>query len=157
MQSKQQSKRKWKNLSSNCTRGQYVTIPVVLVEVTGLKSTVLIWESQKSWIIDLFPYIGFASFASSKFLLFWDLIIAPRINLLSISASSEKHGPNLIGYIDVGDGCWRPTVLVTILGCWWRDLLPRVRHQHQISDTNITLWRIMMLMTDVSTSGFVKR
>ena len=22
------------------------------------------------------------------------------------------------GYIDVGDGCWRPNVLVTDLGCW---------------------------------------
>ena len=24
------------------------------------------------------------------------------------------------GYIDVGDGCWRPNVLVTIMRCWWR-------------------------------------
>ena len=23
-----------------------------------------------------------------------------------------------IGYIDVGDGCWRPNVLVTRFGCW---------------------------------------
>ena len=23
------------------------------------------------------------------------------------------------GYIDVGDGCWRPNVLVTSLRCWW--------------------------------------
>ena len=25
-----------------------------------------------------------------------------------------------IGFIDVGDGCWRRNVLVTILRCWWR-------------------------------------
>ena len=24
----------------------------------------------------------------------------------------------LAGYIDVGDGCWRPNVLVTSLRCW---------------------------------------
>ena len=23
------------------------------------------------------------------------------------------------GYIDVGDGCWRPNVLVTRFRCWW--------------------------------------
>ena len=36
--------------------------------------------------------------------------------------------------------------------CRWR-----VRHQHQISVTDITFWRIMMLVTDVSPSGFVYR
>ena len=41
------------------------------------------------------------------------------------------------GYIDVGDGCWRPNVLVT---------------SHVV---NIAFWRIMMVVTDVSTSGFV--
>ena len=25
---------------------------------------------------------------------------------------------NLKGYIDVGDGCWKPNVLVTRFGCW---------------------------------------
>jgi len=26
---------------------------------------------------------------------------------------------SFFGYIDVGDGCWRPNVLVTSLRCWW--------------------------------------
>ena len=25
-----------------------------------------------------------------------------------------------VGYIDVGDGCWRRNVFVTIIRCWWR-------------------------------------
>ena len=25
-----------------------------------------------------------------------------------------------VGYIDVGDGCWRRNLLVTTLRCWWR-------------------------------------
>ena len=32
-----------------------------------------------------------------------------------------------------------------------------VRHQHQISVTNITFWHIMMLVTDFSNPGFVYR
>ena len=62
------------------------------------------------------------------------------------------------GYIDVGDGCWRPYVLVTnVFGRWWQVKSPtsRVRNQHQISVTNITFWRIMMLVTDVSPLGSV--
>jgi len=63
------------------------------------------------------------------------------------------------GYIDVGDGCWWANVLVTRFGCWWQVTSPtsRVRHQHQISVTNITFCRIMMLVTDVSPSGSVWR
>ena len=51
----------------------------------------------------------------------------------------------------------RPNVLVKRFGCWWRDLpaTSRVRHQHQVSVTNITFWRIMMSVTDVSPSGSV--
>ena len=30
-----------------------------------------------------------------------------------------KNGTILTGYIDVGDSCWRPNVLVTSLRCWW--------------------------------------
>ena len=47
-------------------------------------------------------------------------------------------------YIDVGDGCLRPNVLMTIFGWWWQVTLPisRVRHQYQISVTNITSRRI---------------
>ena len=26
---------------------------------------------------------------------------------------------NHVSYIEVGDGCWRPNVLVTSLRCWW--------------------------------------
>ena len=48
---------------------------------------------------------------------------------------------------------WRPNE-VTIFECWWQVMSPtsRVRHQQQISVTNITFWRIMMLVTDVSPS-----
>ena len=36
------------------------------------------------------------------------------------------------GYIDVGDGCWRPNVLVKKFGRWWQvtSSISRVRHQH---------------------------
>ena len=39
---------------------------------------------------------------------------------------------------------------------WWQvtSTISIVRHQHQISVTNITFWRIMMLVTDVSNPGF---
>ena len=30
------------------------------------------------------------------------------------------HFYALVWYIDVGDGCWKRNVLVTILRCWWR-------------------------------------
>ena len=45
-------------------------------------------------------------------------------------------------HIDVG--CWRPNMLVLSLGCWWQVTTPksRVRHQYQISVTNITSRRI---------------
>ena len=64
---------------------------------------------------------------------------------LSPTSKSRK-----MGYIDVGDGCWRPNVLVTKFGRCWQVKSPtsRVRHQHQISVTNITFWHIMMLVTD---------
>ena len=32
--------------------------------------------------------------------------------------SSEKPLAEITGYIDVGDGCWRPNVLVTKFGRW---------------------------------------
>ena len=30
----------------------------------------------------------------------------------------KNFGIGKFGYIDVGDGCWRPNVLVTSLRCW---------------------------------------
>ena len=65
--------------------------------------------------------------------------------------------PLFSGYIDVGDRCWRPNVLVTRFGCCRQVTSPtsKVRHQHQISVINVTFWRIMMLVTDVSLSGSV--
>ena len=62
------------------------------------------------------------------------------------------------GYIDVGDGCWRPNVLMTRFGCWWQVTSPtsRVRHQHQIAVTNITIWHIMMLVTDWNVTNMRK-
>ena len=60
----------------------------------------------------------------------------------------------IIGYIDVGDGRWRPNVMVTTIICWWRFwsfwsptstiflhkcVLPRFKicHQHRHSVTDI--------------------
>ena len=53
-------------------------------------------------------------------------------------------------------------MLVTDVGdqmCWRQDLDAgdKSRNQHRELDTNITFWRTMMLMTDVSPSGSVKR
>ena len=44
----------------------------------------------------------------------------------------------MFGYIDVGDGCWRPNVLVTSLTCWM--ILPptyQISHHHKV--TNVTM------------------
>ena len=51
-------------------------------------------------------------------------------------------------YIVVGGGYWRPNFLMTVVRCWWQITSPRLRasYQHQISVTNITFWRIMMLV-----------
>ena len=63
----------------------------------------------------------------------------------------------------VGRTIFRVTsMLVTDVGdqmCWWQVTSPtsRVRHQHQISVTNITLWHIMILETGLSYSDFVNR
>ena len=46
-----------------------------------------------------------------------------------------------IGYIYVGDGCWRRDVLVTILSCWWRVLA--------ISVTNILYFLTLTLGTSI--------
>ena len=69
-----------------------------------------------------------------------------------------KSGCHLKSYIDVGDGCWRPNVLVTRFRCWRQVTSPtsRVRHQHQISVTNITSWHIMMLVTDWNVTNMQK-
>ena len=47
-------------------------------------------------------------------------------------------------YFDVAYRNWRPNLLVTSWGCRWQVTLSlsRVWHQHQISVTNITFWRI---------------
>ena len=39
-----------------------------------------------------------------------------------------------MGYIDVGDGCWRPNVLVTIFWCWQQVTPPisNISHRHRI-------------------------
>ena len=53
----------------------------------------------------------------------WSNIVNPNIrcmklglvgNLLIVGGTTI----DFIGYIDVGDGCWRPNVLVTSLRCW---------------------------------------
>ena len=45
---------------------------------------------------------------------------------------------NFEGYIDVGDGCWRRNVLVTILRWWWRRHRDGFGHfGHQCSVANI--------------------
>ena len=38
-----------------------------------------------------------------------------------------------VGYMDVGDGCWRRNQLVTTFRCWWPSMSPRYRcwHQHE--------------------------
>ena len=40
------------------------------------------------------------------------------------------------GHIDVGDGCWRPNVLVPSLRCWWS--IQDVGDRHIEKTTNIT-------------------
>jgi len=47
---------------------------------------------------------------------------------------SNKHG-----YIDVGDGCWRRNVLVTITRWWWRFWPSEFSHQHPQIVSNITV------------------
>ena len=39
-----------------------------------------------------------------------------------------------MGYIDVGDGCWRPNVLMTRFGCWQQVTPPisNISHRHRI-------------------------
>ena len=62
----------------------------------------------------------------------------------------HKSITDIKGYIDVGDGCWRPNVLVTSLRCWWpiqdvgdrfrmlvTDLMHWENHQHNEKVTNI--------------------
>ena len=47
-----------------------------------------------------------------------------------------------VGYIDVGDGCWRRNQLVTTFICWWRNMSPRYRcwHQHIKKVIKINPW-----------------
>ena len=45
----------------------------------------------------------------------------------------NSHG-FINGYIDVGDGCSRPTVLVTSLGCWWQVMSPKIQDSDLISE-----------------------
>ena len=43
------------------------------------------------------------------------------IHLSKLETNNGKGGKyraNHVSYIDVGDGCWRPNVLVTSLRCW---------------------------------------
>ena len=40
------------------------------------------------------------------------------LTIVSLSRSINKVLRGLSGYIDVGDGCWRPNVLVTSFRCW---------------------------------------
>ena len=65
----------------------------------------------------------------------------------------------MIGYADVGDGCWRPNVLLTSFGCCWQvtSQTSRVRLQHQISVINIKFWHNMMLVTDWDVTIMQKR
>jgi len=55
-----------------------------------------------------------------------------KISNFSLTFSNIRHQHK--GYIDVGDGCWRPNVLVTSLRCWWliqvTDLIHWENHQH---------------------------
>ena len=47
-----------------------------------------------------------------KWIFHWNQQINSTIELTSFMG--------IFGYIDVGDGCWRRNVLVTIWKCWWR-------------------------------------
>ena len=44
-----------------------------------------------------------------------DLSFQDQSDLIQVSKELAEYP----GYIDVGDGCWRPNVLVTSLRCWW--------------------------------------
>ena len=81
---------------------------------------------------------------------YW-ICLAEKMVLVFYMSEPNRSYPNILIY-KIYTGVTMVFALVTSLGCWWRDL-SRVRHQHQISVTKITFWRIMMLATDVSPSG----
>ena len=39
-------------------------------------------------------------------------------SLAGCQEECDRDGQSEIGYIDVGDGCWRQNMLVTISRCW---------------------------------------
>ena len=41
------------------------------------------------------------------------------ISKVTFTAVYRLQAWNKHGFIDVGDGCWRPNLLVTDSGCWW--------------------------------------
>ena len=41
------------------------------------------------------------------------------MNYIQFKVRSKTSYPNYTGYIDVGDGCWRPNVLMTNLRISW--------------------------------------
>ena len=48
-------------------------------------------------------------------------LLLALINVASVPVMKPSYRRitlDMIGYIDVGDGCWRPNVLVTRFGCW---------------------------------------
>ena len=52
------------------------------------------------------------------------LVFTSILMLVVMAADTEEdmeitfNFKRYVGYIDVGDGCWRPNVLVTSLRCW---------------------------------------
>ena len=76
---------------------------------------------------------------------------------LSLLTTLKTYNEVIQGYIDIGYGCWRRNVLVTIMRCWWKFwpfwsptftiFLHKCRvstsqrcHQHRNSATNIAKW-----------------
>ena len=62
------------------------------------------------------------------------LNVRPNPHFHSLPGPVSNFTMGWVGYIDFGDGCWRPNVLVTRFWCWWQVTSPtsRVRHQHHI-------------------------
>ena len=118
------------------SRGSFFTfgsIPVIGVWKTGILSEIegkfnhrrslresIIWniEKQKSSTLD---NLMVGDLRYCIVLLFIMCTLSGDLNKLKISLTftfSKILIVGKMGYIDVGDGCWRRNVLVTTFGCW---------------------------------------